>query len=349
MTPFDSSSQTNNISSKFVASNQPEVDSVPPVGVASPLVLAEEAAAGSRGSAWRFLYWIIENDPRAIQAFSALSDERLAQNIVEFIALGTWAGRPFAVPAQLRTPYARTRLRTLFVSLPDGNKSRVERVLLADIHDQRPAVRETAIYILGIIGSTVAIPELLTVLHDPLLSTRLQAAKALGRTGSAEVVFALLDALHGADEQLGSQIFMALVNLGHKAVPALLNISQSSSSWLRWHSIRALAEIRDPRAFPVLVQALTDKDHSVAWMAAKGLAPFGKNCIEPLLHLLITTEMTPWLVETASYVLHYQCQNHAELKPFLEPVIQQMHQSSYRDGTGYAALHAQEQLQASGV
>jgi len=349
MTPFDSSTQTNKRVSQPVPPGQSEVDIAPPVGIASPLVLAEAAAAGHRAAAWRFLYWIMENDPRAIQVFSTLSDERLAQHIVEFIALATWAGQPFVVPASLRTPYARTRLRTLFVSLTGTNKSRVERVLLVDIHDQRAAVRETAIYILGIMGSTSAIPELIAALHDPLLSTRLQAAKALGRTGSPEVVSALLEALHGADEQLGSQIFMALVNLGHRAVPALMDTSQSSSNWLRWHSMRALSEIRDPRAFPVLVQGLTDKDHSVAWMAAKGLAPFGKDCVEPLLHLLTTAQMTPWLVETASYVLHYQCQNHAELKPFLEPVIQQMHQSSYRDGTGFAALHAQEQLQTSGV
>jgi HEAT repeat protein len=324
-------------------------DVAPPVGTTPPYMLAQDAAAGRRGAAWRLLHWIMENDPRAIEAISALKDERLAQNFVEFIALGTWAGKPFHVPAPLRTPYARTRLRTLFVS-PSGIDARIgERVLLADLHDDRQAVREAAMYILGLMGSTAAIPQLIASLHDPSPSTRLQAAKALGRSGSPEAVPALLDALHGADEQQSSQIFMALTNLGHIAVPALMDTSYSPSSWMRWHSIRALCEIRDQRAFPTLVRALNDRDHSVAWMAAKGLAPFGKECVEPVLHLLATAEMTPWLVETSSYVLNYQCQNYAELKPYLEPVIHQMHQPAYRSVTSYAALKALEQLENSGL
>jgi HEAT repeat protein len=261
------------------------------------------------------------------------------------VSLGTWAGKPFVVPALLRTPYARTRLRTLFVPPSGIDVARGERVLLAALRDERPAMREAAMYILGLMGSRTALPQLIQALHDPLPSTRLQAAKALGRSGSPEAVPALLNALHGADEQQSSQIFMALVNLGHVAVPALLEASQSPSNWMRWHSIRALAEIHDARAFPVLVNALNDSDHSVAWMAAKGLAPFGRECILPVLRLLTTVDMTPWLRETASYVLSKQGQHHPKLKAVLDPLLQQMHRSSYKDGTAYIALKTLEQLE----
>ena len=340
MALFDSS----NIPPEVETPAQAPLDVTPPVGETPPLILAQEAAAGHRGAAWRLMHWIMENDPRAVEAVSSLNDDRLAEYLLEFIATGTWAGKPFVVPTPLRSPYARTRLRTLFVPPSGMDEERSKRVLLAGLHDGRLSVRETAMYILGLLGATEAVPELIEALHSPTPSTRLQAIKALGRTGSPEAVPALLSALHGSDEQQSSQIFMALVNLGRVAVPSLIEASQSNSSWMRWHSIRALGAIRDDRALPTLVRALADNDHGVAWMAAKGLASFGKDCVEPVLHLLITTEMTPWLRETASYVLNRQCQTHAELKPYLDPVIQQMHQPAYRSGSGYAALKAQEQL-----
>src|SRR5947208_6482674 len=116
MTTPDPSSQTNmKAASEAVPADQPPADVAPPVGITPPQILAKDAAAGRRGAAWRLLHWIMENDPRAVIAVSSLEDDRLAQNLLEFIALGTWAGKPFVVPAPLRTAHARTRLRTLFL------------------------------------------------------------------------------------------------------------------------------------------------------------------------------------------------------------------------------------------
>jgi hypothetical protein len=334
---------------KIILHEQSSLDVAPPIGVTPPQILAQRAADGQRGAAWRLLHRIVENDPQAIEAVTALQDDRLARNLVEFIALGTWAGKSFDVPVSLRSSYTRTRLRTLFLPPAGIDQARAERVLTAALRDERLAVRETAMYLLGIIGSSVAVPELIQALHDPMPSTRLEAVKALGRTGSPEAVPALLDALHGADEQMGTQIFRALVSLGHVAVPALLETCLSSSPWVRWHSVRALGEIHDDAALPALVRALNDTDHSVAWMAAKGLASFGKECVKPILHLLINAETTPWLRETASYVLDKQCRYHTELKLYLQPLLQEMHQSAYREGTGYTALKALEHLETDGV
>lgn len=341
--------QRNGFSSEVWPPDPSTLAGVPAVGTTPPQVLAEKAADGQRGAAWRLLYLIIENDPRAVEAVTSLADDRLARNLLEFIALGTWAGKPFVIPPPLRSPFARTRLNILFVPPTGIAQERGERVLMAALHDQRTPMREAAIYILGLMSSRAAVPDLIQALHDPQASTRLQAVKALGRTGSPDAVPALLNILPGADELLSSRIFMALVNLGNVAVPALLDFAHSNSSWMRWHSIRALGAIRDPRALPVLVNALQDSDHGVAWMAAKGLAPLGRECIEPVLHMLSTAQMTPWIVETASYVLQAQIHAHKELKPFLDPLLQHMHEAAYRSGTGYAALKAQEQLQTSGL
>ncbi|HLG61020.1 MAG TPA: HEAT repeat domain-containing protein [Ktedonosporobacter sp.] len=347
MTSSDHASDINRVHTPMPV--QSALEATPPVGVTPPQVLAEEAAAGRRGAAWRLLHWIIQDDPRAVIAVSSLNDDRLAQNLLEFIALGTWAGKPFVVPVPLRTAHARTRLRTLFLPGSGMDYARVERVLIAAVADKRPAMRESAVYLLGIIGSRHATPLLIQALDDPISAVRSQAAKALGRVGDATAVPALLRSLHTADEQMSSQIDFALARLGFAAVPALVAESKSSSPWIRWHCVRALGEICDSRVLPVLVESLRDPDHSVAWMGAKKLISFGKRCVEPLLHLLVVTDTSPWLVETASYVLHNMCLRNKKLRPYLEPVIQSMHSVAYQIATPQAARRALSQLIAEGV
>ncbi len=347
MASSDSSPKTNVTEASVTAPpEQSPVDVAPPIGITPPQILAQDAAAGRRGAAWRLLHWIMENDPRAVVAVSSLDDDRLAQNLLEFIAMGTWAGKPFVIPAPLRSQYTRTRLRTLFLPGAGIDSIRSQRVAMSAARDKRPAVRETAIYILGILESPVAAPVLIEALNDPLPSVRMQAAKALGRVHDPAAVPALLNALRGSDEQVGSQIFSALVRLDRAAVPALMEASTSNTAWVRWQCMRALGAIHDRRALPVLVAALSDSDHSVAWMGAKGLVHFGRLSVEPVLQLLMKAEMSPWLVETTSYVLNNQVQHNPKLKPYLEPVIKHMHGEAYRVGTPTAAQKALAQLKA---
>jgi len=291
----------------------------------------------------------MENDPRAVEAVASLNDDRLAQNLLEFIALGTWSGKSFVVPIPLRTAHARTRLRTLFLPGSGLDYERAERVLLANARDRRPPMRETVMHILGIIGSPAATPILIEALSDPVPTVRLQAAKALGRVNDPVAIPPLLSALRPADEQLGSQIFASLVKLGKMAVPPLIQESKSNSAWMRWHALRALGEIRDIRALPVLVNALQDNDHSVAWIAAKSLVQLGWVSCKPVLELLMTAQMTPWLVETASYVLRSCIQRNAEAKPILEPLVQRMRETGYRISTASAAQKALQQLREGGL
>jgi hypothetical protein len=356
MTPADFTPDTTKTSAEPQLSQPPltpleqaAADAPPPIGVTPPQILAQEAAAGRRGAAWRLLHWIMEDDPRAIIAVSSLSDDRLARHLLEFIALGTWAGKPFVVPQQIRTAHARTRLRTLFLPGSGIEPERAELVLLAGARDNRPAMRETSVHILGIIGNPVATPVLIEALRDSVPAVRLQAAKALGRVSDAAAVPALLSALRTADEQLGSQIFASLVRLGNVAVPTLIDASRSSSPWMRWHTVRALGEICDNRALSVLVNALLDNDHSVAWMGAKGLTRFGKQGLGPLLRLLMANETTPWLVETTSYVLNSLMRQDAKLKPYLEPVMQYMHGVAFRVGTPQTAHKTLSKLIADGL
>jgi hypothetical protein len=129
----------------------------------------------------------------------------------------------------------------------------------------------------------------------------------------------------------------------------LIAESKSNSAWIRWHCIRALGQIADDRALPILVHALADQDHAVAWVAAKELPNFGKMIIRPVLHLLITEEVLPWLVETASYVLSDQCQHYSEFRRYLNIVLKEMHSVGFRLNTPNVARKVLDELEESGL
>src|SRR6266487_5915290 len=244
MTSYDSSSQAKmGAPPDIPPSEQASADVAPPVGITPPQLLAQDAAAGRRGAAWRLLYWIMENDPRAVIAVSSIEDDRLAHHLLEFIALGTWAGKPFVVPRPLRSAFARTKLRTLFLPGAGMDMARAERVLLAGVHNPRWEVRTAALHVLGMGAFPGITPTLVEALRDPVPAVRLQAARALGHAGDLSALPELITSLHTADEQVGGQIFHALVHLGNAAVPALMKESESNSPWVRWHCMQALGEI----------------------------------------------------------------------------------------------------------
>jgi HEAT repeat protein len=325
----------------------PALDDTPAIGITPPQILAQQAAAGRRGSAWRLLYRVVDNDPHTIVAIASRDDDRLGWNLLECIALSTWAGKPFVVPTPLRSPAARMRLGTLFMPGTGIDAQRAARILNEAMHDSRPELRATAASLLGIPGHTAAAPALIEALWDPAPMVQRASVRALGYTGSPAAVPALLNLLQHADEHLAGQIFSSLVRLGPVAAPALIENSANNSAWMRWHCIRALGEMHDPRALPVLVRGLSDADHVVAWMSAKGLVPFGRRGVGPVLHLLMSAPVTPWLVETASYVLSHQ--RNPRVRPYLEPVLEQMHGIEFQVGTMLAAHKALSILIADGL
>jgi hypothetical protein len=321
---------------------------MPPVGITPPQVLAHDAAEGHRGGAWRLLYWIIENDPRALQAVASQEDDHLAQHLLEFIALGSWAGKPFVVPPPFRSSYARMRLSTLFLPRSGMEPTRAQRVLFQAARSPQPAVRETAISILGIMHTQHALPLLVDALQDSSEGVRLQAIKALGRLEAPEAVPVLIQALSTANESTMAQIFASLAQIGKAAVPALLEMSSSRSAWMRWNCLRALRKTCDLRAVPALARALRDVDHGVAWMGAKGLVDYGPLGVEAALRSLAMSENTAWQAETATYVLSHQ--QDQKIRSYLEPLLTHLHSlSSTPVSTPYLAYQVLNQMLADGV
>lgn len=318
----------------------------PPIGDTPPAALAARAAAGERAAAWRLLHWIAEGNREAIEAVRNFPDGRLLTCFLEWLALGVWAGKPFKVPAKLRQPYFRAQVLSLFLPGPGPAEGLVLRVLLDGLRDRQPEVRATAAHLLGLLDTPDPEPGLIAALRDENSSVRVEAARALGRLHLVSACPALVAALHTHDEALASQVRQALLQFGSKATPALLEAAHSPDPWVRWHALRALGDVRDAQSIPTLVKMLADSDQAVAWMAARDLAPMGLPVVEPVLRLLITVPCTPWLTETAGYVLRQQ-RKPPLLAVALQPVLQSMHAVDYRIAVPMAAEHALEHLAGS--
>ena len=348
MWPFAKSSSDDISEAQPSLSRQPEQQDAPempppPVGDASPALLAAQAAEGKRGAAWRLFHWIAEGNREAIEAVRTCSDDRLLAYFLEWLALGTWAGKPFKLPAELRRPHFRRQVLTLFLPGPGPAEGLTRQALLNGLHDRRPAVRAVAAYLLGLLDHPEAGPDLIVALRDENPEVRAQAAKALGCLHFVSACPALVAALNTHDEALAGQVRQALLQIGSSAVPGLLEAAHSPDPWVRWHALRALGDLRDARCIPALVEALADSDHAVAWMAARDLAPLGSRVVTPVLELLIRAQSTPWLMETAAYVLRQQ-RKPPQLAAILQPVIDSMHNVDYRITAPMAAERALEQL-----
>lgn len=310
----------------------------PPVGTTPPRALVAQAAQGKRGAAWRLLHWISEDNREAIEAVKRYPQGRLLELLLEWLAVGTWAGKPFQVPRAMRQPHFRTQVSTLFLPGSGAPEGLVKEVLCDGLRHPQAAVRETAAHLLGILGDAEAAPDLIEALRDPLSAVRVQAARALGRLQVPQAASALVNALNYHDEALASQVRQTLLQLGPVAVPPLIAAARSPDAWVRWHALRALGELHDGRGLPALVEGLADSDYAVAWMAARALAAIGAPVVEAVLRLLLRVSDTPQLMETAAYVL--RAQRNPQLKGVLEPVIRSMHDVDYRVAMPLAAQRA---------
>ncbi len=328
------------------SARQDSADEAPPVGTTPPAQLAALAVQGKRGAAWRLLHWIGEDSQEAIEAIRQFPDRHLLELLLEWLALGAWAGKPLKVPRAMRQPHLRTQVRTLFLPGSGAPEDVVKAVLIAGLHHPQEAVRETAAHLLGIVGEPSTAVHLADALHDPASEVRVQAAKALGRLRVPGVAAALVEALRYHDEALASQIHQTLLGLESAAVPALIEATSSPDAWVRWHALRILGELHDARGLRPLVAGLADEDRAVAWMAAHALAVMDAPVVEDVLRLLLRAPDTPQLMETAAYVL--RTQTNKQLKPILEPVVESMHAADYRVAMPLAVNRALEQLAAGG-
>jgi HEAT repeat protein len=85
--------------------------------------------------------------------------------------------------------------------------------------------------------------------------------------------------LSDADGMVGSLAATALVKIGSAAVPSLIEVVKTGAQSARILALRALAEIKDHRAIPIMMKVMEEESSLLQYWAQEGLERLGLNMI----------------------------------------------------------------------
>jgi HEAT repeat protein len=183
-------------------------------------------------------------------------------------------------------------LQDLLKDLTSGNETRAEKAVpaLVELGEEAiPALRDLtqssdvdhrwwALRILA--QSPHAQAEwLVPFLSDPAREVRQCAALGLAIKPEESAIQPLVKALSDEDSMVSSLAVNALVKIGSKAVPTLIDVVKSAPQSARIHALRALAEIRDHRAIPVMMKVMEEDSVLLQHWAKEGLDRLGLDMV----------------------------------------------------------------------
>jgi len=154
------------------------------------------------------------------------------------------------------------------------------RTALDDIYEPTSV---DAAYQLGAAG-TQAIPALLGALQSDKKNASRNASYGFSALGTA-ALGELTDSLTHASEQARGHAAFALGELAYgatDAVPALSQMINDESAWVRRNMVEALGTIKQPgnKTVPTLIQGLRDEDAQVRFTSALSLTRIGPDADE---------------------------------------------------------------------
>jgi len=120
---------------------------------------------------------------------------------------------------------------------------------------------------------------LVPFLNDPAREVRQCAALGLAIKPAESATQPLVRALSDEDGMVSSLAVNALVKIGSAAVPVLIETVQGASQSARIHALRALAEIHDQRAIPVMMKVMEEDSALLQHWAKEGLERLGLDMV----------------------------------------------------------------------
>lgn len=114
---------------------------------------------------------------------------------------------------------------------------------------------------------------------DPAPEVRQCAALGLAGKADESAIQPLVRALSDADGMVGSLAAAALVKIGAPAVPSLIEVVKNGAQSARILALRALAEIRDHRAIPIMMKVMEENSSLLQYWAQEGLERLGLNMV----------------------------------------------------------------------
>jgi HEAT repeat protein len=123
------------------------------------------------------------------------------------------------------------------------------------------------------------IRELVAALDDESTEVRQAAAMALCHHPHPQAISPLIQALSDPDPMTANLASRALGLIGAEATPALLDALKNGMGSAKMEAARALAEIKDPRAIPGLMQALQTDSALLQYWISNGLDKMGLGMV----------------------------------------------------------------------
>jgi HEAT repeat protein len=120
---------------------------------------------------------------------------------------------------------------------------------------------------------------LIPFLNDPAPEVRQCAALGLGENPDASAIRPLVRALSDRDSLVCNLAVNALIKIGKDATPSLIDVAQHAPQSARVHALRALAEIRDHRAIPVMMKVMEEDSALLQHWAKEGLERLGLDMV----------------------------------------------------------------------
>ncbi len=120
---------------------------------------------------------------------------------------------------------------------------------------------------------------LVPFLRDPAREVRQCAALGLAIKPEENAVDPLIEALRDEDSMVSNLAVNALVKIGTKAVSALIDVVKGAPQSASIHALRALAEIRDHRAIPVMMKVMEEDSVLLQHWAKEGLDRLGLDMV----------------------------------------------------------------------
>jgi HEAT repeat protein len=148
--------------------------------------------------------------------------------------------------------------------------------------------------------------------------------------------------LHDKDGLVRRRARRSLVELGDRAVSALVGQLRSPNDNVRWEAAKALGELHAPEAAPALVERLQDDNFSIRWLAAEALVGLGESAVAPILRALMRHPDSVWLRQGAHHVL--RSFSHYRQGSVVQPVVKALEEMEPILGVPIAAGKALTEL-----
>ena len=120
---------------------------------------------------------------------------------------------------------------------------------------------------------------LIPFLNDPAPEIRQCATLGLAIKADEQATEPLVLALSDEDSMTSSLAVNALIKIGNAAVPSLIDAVKNGAQSQRIHALRALAEIKDHRAIPIMMQVMQEDSALLQHWAQEGLERLGLDMV----------------------------------------------------------------------